>query len=99
MECCKGNFLERISNRPIPARDLKDYYSFQTLIHELAHSLDFQFQFSENKYPVIAHKDYFMETLYNIILACKNGSLPLAKSFGIRAKALKRISQLTKGKI
>ena len=99
MECCKGNFLERISNRPIPARDLKDYYSFQTLIHELAHSLDFQFQFSENKYPVIAHKDYFMETLYNIIIACKNGSLPLAKSFGIRAKALKRISQLTKGKI
>ena len=99
MECCKGNFLERISNRPIPARDLKDYYSFQTLIHELAHSLDFQFQFSENKYPVIAHKDYFMETLYNIILACKNGSLPLAKSFGIRAKALKRISQITNGKI
>ena len=99
MECCKGEFLERISNRPIPARDLKDYYSFQTLIHELAHSLDFQFQFSENKYPVIAHKDYFMETLYNIILACKNGSLPLAKSFGIRAKALKRISQITNGKI
>ena len=99
MACCKEKFLERLSGKPIPALDVKNYYSFQTLIHELAHCLDFQYQFKQKKFPVIAHKEYFMDALYKIIDACKYGQLPLAKSFGVRAKSLKRISVLTKGKI
>ena len=99
MACCNGMFLERLSGKPIPSRDLKNYYSFQTLIHELAHCLDFQYQFKQGKLPVLAHKEYFLNALYKIIYACKDGKLPLAKSFGVRAKALKRISVLTKGKI
>ena len=99
MACCKERFLERLSGKPIPALDVKNYYSFQTLIHELAHCLDFQYQFKQGKFPVIAHKEYFMDALYKIIDACKYGQLPLAKNFGVRAKSLKRISVLTKGKI
>jgi hypothetical protein len=99
MVCCKGTFLERLSRKPIPANDLKNYYSFQTLIHELAHCLDFQFQFKQEKLPVVAHKEYFLNALYKIIEACKNGSLPLAKNFGVRAKGLKRASKLLNGKI
>ena len=99
MACCKERFLERLSGKPIPALDVKNYYSFQTLIHELAHCLDFQYQFKQGKFPVMAHKEYFLDALYKIIDACKYGQLPLAKSFGVRAKSLKRISVLTKGKI
>ena len=99
MACCTGEFLERTSGKPIPARDPKDYYSFQTLIHELAHCLDFQYQFRQNKIPVIAHKDYFQTALQNIIRACKDGRLPLAKTFGKRAKTLKLTSKLTQGRI
>ena len=44
--CCEGRFLERLSRKPIPALDVKNYYSFQVLIHELAHCLDFQSQFA-----------------------------------------------------
>ncbi len=99
MVCCKGKFLERLSRKPIPANDLKNYYSFQTLIHELAHCLDFQFQFKQGKFPVVAHKEYFLNALYKIIEACKNGTLPLAKNFGVRARGLKRASQLLNGKI
>jgi len=99
MVCCKGTFLERLSRKPIPAVDLKNYYSFQTLIHELAHCLDFQFQFKQGKLPVVAHKEYFLNALYKIIEACKNGTLPLAKNFGVRARGLKKASQLLNGKI
>ena len=66
---------------------------------ELAHCLDFQYQFRQNKIPVIAHKDYFQTALQNIIRACKDGRLPLAKTFGKRAKTLKLTSKLTQGRI
>ena len=97
--CCEGRFLERLSRKPIPALDVKNYYSFQVLIHELAHCLDFQSQFAQGKRPVVAHKDYFLNALIKIIKACKTGELPLAKNYGVRAKSLKRLSQLTGGNI
>jgi hypothetical protein len=94
MVCCKEGdrgFLYR--GKPLPSLDLNDYYSFFTLIHELAHCLDYQFQFAQGKIPVGAHKDYFLTALYKIIKACRDGKLPLATQFDKRALILQQTFQ------
>ena len=63
MVCCTKRFLEKTTGKPLPALDKNDYYNFLTLIHELAHCLDFQYQFKQGKIPVAAHKDYFLKVV------------------------------------
>tara|TARA_Y100001972_G_C7653451_1_gene328770 strand:+ start:155 stop:1258 length:1104 start_codon:yes stop_codon:yes gene_type:complete len=90
MVCCTKTFLEKTTGKPLPALDKNDYYNFLTLIHELAHCLDFQYQFKQGKFPVAAHKDYFLKALYDILKACRSGKLPIAKQFDNRAYLLQK---------
>ena len=103
MVCCDESwgayFLDKNTNRPIPALDRNDYYSLTTLIHELAHCLDFQYQMLyTGKPPVIAHKDYFLKSLYKILTACKDGKVKLAKRIDERAFMLQKILNTKEGK-
>jgi hypothetical protein len=103
MVCCDESwgayFLDKNTNRPIPALDRKDYYSLTTLIHELAHCLDFQYQMLDTgKPPVIAHKDYFLKALYKILTACKDGKIKLARSIDLRANLLQKYLNTSEGR-
>ena len=101
--CCDESwgayFLDKNTNRPIPALDRNDYYSVTTLIHELAHCLDFQYQMLyTGKPPVIAHKDYFLKALYKILTACKDGKIKLARSIDLRANLLQKLLNTSEGR-
>lgn len=103
MVCCDESwgayFLDKNTNRPIPALDRNDYYSLTTLIHELAHCLDFQYQMLyTGKPPVIAHKDYFLKSLYKILTACKDGKIKLASSIDLRANLLQKYLNTSEGR-
>ena len=100
--CCGDSwgayFLDKNTNRPLPALDPNNYYSFTTLIHELAHCLDFILQLEQGIRPVVAHKKLFLRSLYNILDACKNGKIPIAELFDKRAYGLQKIMATKMGK-
>jgi len=101
--CCDESwgqyFLEKNTNRPIPSLDRNDYYSLTTLIHELAHCLDFQYQMLyTGKPPVIAHKEFFLKSLYKILRACKSGKIALATQIDNRAILLQKLLSTKQGK-
>ena len=95
MVCCdKGwgaRFLDKNTTLPLPSLKRNDYYSLTTLIHEIAHCLDFMYQYQSKKKVVAGHEQIFVDVLIKILKACRAGKIPAAKEFDERAYTLQNI--------